>query len=62
MAKTPYQCDGAATFFKKLSASGQSSGPVFLSTHPSPVDRLERITTEAMSLVCDTNYYAPSSY
>ena len=62
LAKTPYRCDGAATFFKKLSASGQSGGPVFLSTHPSPDDRVEKITAEAMSIGCDTNYYAPSSY
>jgi len=62
LAKTPYRCDGAATFFKKLSASGQSGGPVFLSTHPSPDERVEKITAEAMSLGCDTNYYAPSSY
>ncbi len=62
LAKTPYRCDGAATFFKQLSASGQSGGPVFLSTHPSPEDRVERITAEAMAIGCDTNYYAPSSY
>ncbi|MFT6167467.1 MAG: putative Zn-dependent protease [Vicingaceae bacterium] len=62
LAKTPYRCDGAATFFKKLAASGQSGGPVFLSTHPSPDDRVEKITAEAMSIGCDTNYYAPSSY
>ena len=62
LAKTPYRCDGAATFFKKLAASGQSGGPVFLSTHPSPDDRVANITAEAMSLGCDTNYFAPSSY
>lgn len=62
LAKTAYRCDGAATFFKKLSAAGTSGGPVFLSTHPSPEDRVANITNEAISLGCDTAYFAPSSY
>lgn len=62
LAKTPYRCDGAATFFKKLAASSQSGGPVFLSTHPSPSDRVENIIANATALGCDTTYYAPSSY
>ena len=62
LGKTAYRCDGAATFFKQLSASGQSGGPVFLSTHPDPVDRVMNITNKALQIGCDTNYFAPSSY
>lgn len=62
LAKTAYRCDGAATFFKKLSAAGSSGGPVFLSTHPSPDDRVANITLKALELGCDTTYFAPSSY
>ena len=62
LAKTPYRCDGAATFFKKLSAAGAGGGPVFLSTHPSPENRVEIIAQEAADLACDTNYYNPTSY
>lgn len=50
---TQYACNGAATFFEKLSASGQSSGPEFLSTHPSPTTRVEDINAKADKLGCD---------
>ena len=62
LAKPPYRCDVTATFFKQLSAAGQSGGPVFLSTNPSSDDRVEKITAEAMAIGCDTKYYATSSY
>lgn len=62
LAPTAYRCDGAATFFKQLSAAGQSGGPVFLSTHPSPDDRVFNITEKAINEGCDTTYFAPSSY
>lgn len=62
LANTAYRCDGAATFFKKLSKAGAGGGPVFLSTHPSPEDRVQKITQEAITLGCDTTYYNPSSY
>ncbi|UXX78432.1 M48 family metalloprotease [Reichenbachiella carrageenanivorans] len=50
---TEYACNGAATFFEKLSASGQSSGPEFLSTHPSPTNRVQDINAKADELGCD---------
>jgi len=57
-----YRCDGAATFFKKLTAAGAGRPPTFLSTHPAPADRVEAITKEAIRIGCDTTYFAPSSY
>lgn len=49
---TKYACNGAATFFEKLTESGQSSGPEWLSTHPSPDSRVEDINTKADDLGC----------
>lgn len=54
LAETNYACNGAATFFEKLEASGQSGGPVFLSTHPSPESRIEDINAKATEEGCDT--------
>ena len=54
LAKTDYACNGAATFFEKLEASGQSGGPAFLSTHPSPTSRIEDINAKATEEGCDT--------
>lgn len=41
--KTTYDARGAARFFEKLIASGQTGGPQFLSTHPNPDNRVENI-------------------
>lgn len=62
LAPLVYRCDGAATFFKKLEAMGAGGGPTFLSTHPSPSDRVDAIRQEAIRLGCDTTYFAPASY
>lgn len=63
LAQTPYRCDGASVFFQKLEASGQGSNvPTFLSTHPSPEDRVENIQNVASEKGCSTEYYAPESY
>ena len=59
LAPLPHRCDGAATFFKKI---GDSGTPVFLSTHPSPSDRVEQIHAKALEIGCDTTYFAPASY
>ncbi len=53
LSDTEYACNGAASFFKKLSESGQSGGPEFLSTHPSPDNRVEDINAKADELACD---------
>jgi predicted Zn-dependent protease len=50
---TQYACDGAADFFIKTQAQGQTSGtPEFLSTHPDPGNRVTAIQTKAASLNC----------
>ncbi|HET8859269.1 M48 family metalloprotease [Marivirga sp.] len=63
LAKTPYACNGAYSFFQKLLDSGQTGGtPEFLSTHPNPEDRVEDINTKATEIGCDTTPLAPASY
>ncbi len=49
-----FKCDGAASFFKKLLATGSgSSTPVFLSDHPGDADREQNIESRAVALGCD---------
>lgn len=56
LAQTQYACDGAKLFFEKLEAMGQSGGtPEFLSTHPSPENRIEDINDKADEEGCDTS-------
>jgi predicted Zn-dependent protease len=51
---TEYQCNGAAGFFQKLIDEEQTNGPPeFLSTHPSPENRVEDINGHATELACD---------
>jgi predicted Zn-dependent protease len=47
-----YSCDGAAGFFIKAQAQGQSNPPVFLSTHPDPDNRVQAIQAKAAQLAC----------
>ncbi|TGD80401.1 peptidase M48 [Hymenobacter wooponensis] len=47
-----YACDGAAGFFIKAEAQGQSATPEFLSTHPNPGSRIQDIQTKADQLGC----------
>ncbi len=55
LAATDYACDGAASFFEKLEASGAgSSQPKFLSTHPPSDERVTEIDAKAESEACDT--------
>ncbi|EMR02532.1 M48 family metalloprotease [Cesiribacter andamanensis] len=61
--QSPYACDGAAGFFEKLLAEGGTDGPPqFLSTHPSPANRVEDIQAEAQSLGCDADPCSTCSY
>lgn len=63
LSKTGYACDGAKLFFQKLESQGQGSGtPQFLSTHPSPENRIQDITDKAMQENCDTTLLANSGY
>jgi hypothetical protein len=51
-----YKANGAAGFFQKLINEGQSGGvPEFLSTHPSPENRVEKINEKADKLGCTVN-------
>lgn len=55
LAPTIYACDGAKIFFQKLEESGQGSGqPEFLSTHPSPDNRIANIEAKADTEQCST--------
>lgn len=38
---TKYRADGGAGFFEKIKAMGSGSTPEFMSTHPSPVNRIK---------------------
>lgn len=56
LADTPYACNGAASFFAKLMEEDQSGGtPEFLSTHPSPVNRVSDINEMAQDVSCGTS-------
>ena len=50
--KTTYACDGAAGFFIKAEAQGQNNVPTFLSTHPNPGSRIQKIQDKANELNC----------
>lgn len=43
---TEYDARGAARFFEKMTKSGGGGGPEFLSTHPDPGNRVQKITDE----------------
>ena len=43
LCPTAYNAAGAAGFFRKVEASGGSSTPEFLSTHPDPENRVDNI-------------------
>jgi len=52
LAETDYDCTGAAGFFEKI--EGEPQPPEFLSTHPSPSNRIENIDNQASILNCST--------
>lgn len=61
LADTDYACNGAASFFQKLLNEGQSGGtPEFLSTHPSPANRVADINQKASSVSCSTKKVSES--
>jgi predicted Zn-dependent protease len=55
LSATEFACNGAASFFQKIEASGTASPPEFLSTHPNPGNRVEDINAKAQTLGCDTS-------
>lgn len=56
LCDTEYAANGAASFFQKLLDQGSGGTPEFLSTHPSPDNRVEDINAEATTLGCDTTF------
>ena len=62
LAKTKYACNGAAFFFEKLLAEDQASPPEFLSTHPSPENRVADINAQADAVGCDTSLAENTEY
>lgn len=53
LCPTEYHADGAASFFQKLLSSQQAGGtPEFMSTHPSPENRVADIKAEKATMSC----------
>ena len=52
LCPTKYHADGAAEFFEKIEQSGGSRVPEFMSTHPSPDNRVRNIQDKAVTLNC----------
>ncbi len=50
LCETGYNATGAAGFFEKM--EGQATPPEFLSTHPNPGNRVEKINQKAQELGC----------
>jgi predicted Zn-dependent protease len=55
LSGTNYRCNGAASFFEKIQASGGSGTPAFLSTHPDPGDRVLNINRISAEKGCNTS-------
>lgn len=55
LCPTQYRADGAADFFQKIIDSGTPSPPAFLSTHPSPDNRVANIQAEKAERNCTGN-------
>ncbi|MDQ3392836.1 MAG: M48 family metalloprotease [Bacteroidota bacterium] len=63
LAETPYQCNGAFSFFQKLIDGKQAgSTPTFLSTHPNPENRIQEINNKAQEMGCSIVPLNPPSY
>ena len=56
LADTEYACNGAASFFEKLTANQETRNPEFLSTHPDPDNRIEDINLKASEIGCTTSF------
>lgn len=52
LCATDYQADGLAGFFEKLQSTDHKRPPAFLSTHPNPGKRVEKIKKNAADLNC----------
>ncbi len=61
LSQTNYACNGAAAFFQKLLDNEAQRRPEFLSTHPSPDNRVEDINAMADEINCDTTVDSESA-
>lgn len=53
LCSSPYRADGAALFFRQLTAKGEGDLlPEFLSTHPNPENRVQKIEEQMMGRSC----------
>ncbi len=52
LCATDYDAAGGAKFFEKIEAEGGGSIPEWLSTHPSPENRIEYFYTQALAQGC----------
>jgi predicted Zn-dependent protease len=55
LCKTPYNAAGGAGFFQKIAALGGGRTPEFLSTHPSPDNRIEAFHNHKQTFGCQGN-------
>lgn len=62
LCKTPYNAAGGAGFFQKILALGGAQVPQFLSTHPSPDNRVEAFKNHKSTLGCQGNEQFVSRY
>lgn len=63
LSTTSYACNGAAGFFAKLIAAGNTpQQPQWLSTHPNPDNRVAAINTKADKVGCSKSLITPSTY
>lgn len=60
LCPTSFDAAGAAGFFEKIVAEGDSSTVAFMSTHPAPLNRVESINEDAAALSCGTDEVDPS--
>ena len=59
LCPTDYDAAGAANFFQKIIDQGGSSTPAFLSTHPSPDNRVAKIHNNADAKDCTPDVLDP---
>jgi len=57
-AKAGYDPKAAATLWQKMGATSKSSTPQFLSTHPAPQNRQQKLTKLALKM---EQYYQPDA-
>lgn len=62
LCSTGYNAAGAAGFFKKIESGGSGRTPQFLSTHPNPKNRVEKIEKKAEEMGCSGRKTNKSQY